>query len=321
MSNGDSNPISYERAQNAFRLARGKAFLRNVWAALQGRSNQLLPYEEVRQKVRAGGPVYRGLHAVSIRQIVGSVNRYRDFDRAFLPSQDATEARWESIGRAYYDQVNLPPVKLYKVGDAYFVVDGNHRVSVARELGREFIDAEVQECRVSVPITPDIEADDLEVIGERAEFVERTRLAETRPDVEIAPTIPGGYDLLLEHVEVHRYLQSQEWTREFSFDEAAAQWVDQVYLPIVKVVRETGILDEFPGRSEADLYLWLMEHLYFLRQRFGGRVDVQAAARSFARHFTERTLKRFWHWLSYHALGQAHAEESGSVPTEQAGDR
>ncbi len=313
MSNSNPNPISYERAQKAFQRARSKALLRGVWMALQRRPNQLLPYNEVREKARAGGPVYQGLQAVPIRQIVGSVNRYRDFDRAFLPAQDFTEERWKSIGRAYYDHVYLPPVKLYKVGDVYFVVDGNHRVSVARQLGQEFIDAEVQECRVSVPLTPDIDPDDLEVIGEQAEFMERTRLAETRPDIPIRATIPGGYHLLLEHIEVHRYLQSQEWKREFGFEEAAAQWADQVYLPIVTVVRETGILDDFPGRTEADLYLWLMDHLYFLRQRFGNRVDIRRAARNFAQHFTERTLKRVWNWLSYHLLGRGSAE---SVPTE-----
>jgi hypothetical protein len=196
----------------------------------------------------------------------------------------------------------LLPVQLYKVGDAYFVVDGNHRVSVARELGREFIDAEVYDCQVSVPVTPDLDADDLEVIGEQAEFLAQTRLDVMRPEVEIRTTIPGGYHLLLEHINVHRYLQSQEWKREFTFEEAAAQWVDQVYVPIIRVIRETGILDEFPKRTEADLYVWVMDHLYYLRERFGERVSPQAAARSFALHFTSHLVKRFWHWFTHHVL-------------------
>ncbi len=290
------------RADSAFKRARGKAFLRGVWSILQRRSNRLLPYEEVRLKLRAGGPIYRGIETVPIGKIIGSVNRYRDFDRAFLPAQDFTQDRWKNIGRAFYSEIILPPVQLYKVGDAYFVMDGNHRVSVARELGREFIDAEVYDCQVSVPVTPDLDADDLEVIGEQAEFISRTRLNETRPQIEIAATIPGGFHLLLEHIEVHRYLQSQEWKREFSFEEAAAQWVDQVYLPIVNIIGEAGILSEFPGRTEADLYVWVMDHLYYLRQRFGERVSPQAAARNFATHFTSHLLKRFWHWFTHHVL-------------------
>jgi hypothetical protein len=287
------------RAQSAFRRARGKAFLRGAWSMLMRRQNRLLAYDEVREKLRAGGPVYRGMEAVPIDQIVGSVNRFDEFDRAFLPSQDFTEERWKNIGRAYYDDVNLPPVKLYQVGDAYFVVDGNHRVSVARELGRAYIDAEVQECRVLVPLTPDIRPEDLEVIGEAADFLEQTKLADSRPQAKITTTIPGGYHLLLEHIEVHRYLQSQEWQREFSLQEAATQWYDQVYGPFVNVIKETGVLSEFPGRTETDLYVWLMDHLFYLRERFGNRISPQDAARSFAEQFTPHFLKRFWNWLTH----------------------
>lgn len=298
-----------ERADSAFHRARGKAFLRAVWSALQRRPNRLLAYDEVREKLRAGGPIYRGVRTVPINQIVGSVNRFQDFDRAFLPAQDVTEHRWKSIGRAYYEDVNLPPVKLYKIGDAYFVVDGNHRVSVAREMGREFIDAEVQEVQVSVPISPDIAPEELEVIGEQAEFLERTRLAKSRPNARLVTTIPGGYHLLLEHIEVHRYLQSKEWSREFTFEESAAQWYDQVYLPVVRVIREQGVLHEFSNRTETELYLWLMDHLYYLRERFGDRVSPQEAARSFATHFTPFFLKRFWHWLTHHVLRQVPHKE------------
>ncbi len=288
------------RARNAFRRARRKAFLRAMWASLQRRPNRLLAYDEVREKVRAGGPVYRGLEAVPIDRIVGSVSRYRDFDRAFMPTQTHTEDRWENIGRAYYEDVQLPPVKLYKVGEVYFVVDGNHRVSVARELGREFVDAEVQECRVSVPLTADLDARDLEAIGEQAAFMARTRLDQTRPDAAIATTIPDGYDLLLEHIAVHGYLQSQEWSRDFTFEEAAAQWYDQVYLPAVRVIRETGILRDFPGYTEADLYLWLMDHLYFLRERFGESINLRDEAVRFARRFTPLFLRRLGNWLVDH---------------------
>lgn len=285
---------AFVRARMAFRQARGKAFLRQMWASLQRRPNRLLAYDEVRDKLHAGGAVYRGHQAVRVSQIVGSVNRYKDFDRAFLPSQSHTEQRWERVGRAYYEDIDLPPVKLYKIGEVYFVVDGNHRVSVARELGQEFIDAEVQEVRVRVPITADIDPQDLEIIGEKTDFLARTRLDETRPKVQIELTIPGGYHLLLEHIEVHRYLQSKEWKREFSFQEAAAQWCDQVYLPLVKVIRETGILKEFPGHTEGDLYVWVIEHQYYLRERFGAGVSLQEAARSFATQFTERFLRRVW---------------------------
>lgn len=306
-----SDPIARHRAQSAFRRARGKAFLRTVWSTLQRRPNRLLAYDEVRERLHVGGPVYKGVEAVAVDQIIGSVDRFGDFDRAFLPSQSFTEERWKNIGRLHYEDVNLPPVKLYKVGDAYFVVDGNHRVSVARELGREFIDAEVQECRVIVPVTPDIQPQDLEVIGEAADFLEKTQLSESKPEAQIVCTIPGGYHLLLDHIEVHRYLQTQEWSREFSFEEGAAQWYDQVYMPVIQVIREMDVLSEFPGHTEADLYVWLMGHLYFLRERFGDRVSPYDAARSFAENHTPNILKRFWAWVMQTIFRKGTAGQAG----------
>jgi hypothetical protein len=91
-----------------------------------------------------------------VEQIAGSLNRYHEFDRAFLPKEDQLASRWQKVDRAFYQDVHLPPVVLYKVGEVYFVVDGHHRVSVAREQGQEFIEAEVRECATRVNITPDI---------------------------------------------------------------------------------------------------------------------------------------------------------------------
>lgn len=305
------------RAGDAFHRARRKALLRRILTAVQGGSNELMPYDEVRDKVRAGMPNYKGLTAVPLDRIVGSVNRYRDFDRAFLPTQSYTAGRWRRIGEAYFSDVNLPPVTLYKVGEVYFVVDGNHRVSVARELGREFIDAEVLECRVRVPLTPDMDPDDIEVIGERAAFLEATKLDESRPEANIRLTIPGGYYLLLEHIEYHRYLQSEEWGREFTTEEAAAQWYDQVYLPVARVIEDSGVLTEFPDRTLTDLYIWVIEHQYFLREHVGQDVSTQDAARSFASQFKPGPVKRLRHWLMKKFVGRRKAPPADTLAGQQ----
>jgi uncharacterized ParB-like nuclease family protein len=288
------------QARSAYTRARRKAFLHGLLSTMQGHTNDLMAYDEVRRTVKAGMPNYRGITQVPLDRIVGSVNRYRDFDRAFLPTQGHTRSRWRRVGEAFYADINLPPVTLYKVGEVYFVVDGNHRVSVARELGREFIDAEVLECQVRVPITPDMDPDDITVMGEKTAFLDATHLDESEPVADFTTTIPGGYYLLIEHVEYHRYMQSQEWNREFSLPEAATQWYDRVYLPVVKVIRETGVMREFSGRTETDLYLWVIEHQYYLREHLGEQVSMQDAASSFARHFTPNLLKRAWNWLVEH---------------------
>ncbi len=119
---------------------------------------------------------YRGSGIVPVNQIVGSVDRFRDFDRAFLPRQRHTAGRWKNIDRAYYQDVRLPPIQLYKVGDVYFVKDGNHRVSVARERGVEFIDAEVIEGHIRVPLYASMSPAELLLQVEYAEFLRRTDL-------------------------------------------------------------------------------------------------------------------------------------------------
>ncbi len=186
--------LSSLRAQADFSAARAKALFRELAALVTGRDNKLLAFETVREKLRVGGPIYRGVQAVRLDQIVGSVNRYRGFDRAFLPTQAHTADRWRKVSRAWYDEVSLPPVLLYKVGEIYFVVDGNHRVSVAREQGQAYIDAEVRDCHVKVPVTPDLAPDDLEELGAKVEFLERTRLDELRPaaDMAVAAALAPG---------------------------------------------------------------------------------------------------------------------------------
>ena len=133
------------QADKDFTRARRKAFLRRVGAFLRRDpgSNRLLSFEEVKSALGALQQVYLGMRTVPVEKIVGSVGRHRDFDRAFLPSKGNLETRWKRIDQMMHRAEELPPISLYKIGDAYFVRDGNHRVSVARQLGVEMIDAEI----------------------------------------------------------------------------------------------------------------------------------------------------------------------------------
>lgn len=302
-----SDGIADRRAQSDFARARQRSFLRKVWAFLSGHDNRLLSYEQARHELRIGGVFYRGVQAVPLDKIVGSVNRYHDFDRAFLPTQTHTQHRWQSIGRAFYQEISLPPVQLYKVGEVYFVSDGNHRVSVAREKGGAYIDAEVRECDVRVPVSADIEAEDLHILGEKAEFLERTRLDQLRPEADLQLTVLGGYRRLLEHIAVRRHFLGLEWQRHFSADEAVTNWYDLVYLPLIDTIRQQEILKEFPRRTEGDLYLWIMDHKHFLQDQFAD--DIGAAAADFAQQHTERPGKRFLHTVSHLVEGLAGDEE------------
>ncbi|HND47566.1 MAG TPA: hypothetical protein PKJ84_01195 [Anaerolineales bacterium] len=252
-----------------FSRARFKSFINQVFSVLSGQRNTLLSYDDIKEKLRIGGPIYRGMKTVRVEQIAGSLNRYHEFDRAFLPKEDQLASRWQKVDRAFYEDIHLPPVVLYKVGQVYFVVDGHHRVSVAREQGQEYIEAEVRECATRVNITPDIRPEDLEVLGAKVDFLERTGLDKYRPDANIKLTIPDGFTRMLEHIAVHRYFMGLDFKRDISEQEAVEHWYDKVYVPIVSIIRESGLLDEFPDKTESDLYLWALDHQHYLYQEEG----------------------------------------------------
>lgn len=257
--------IHHERARADFSRARFKSFINQVFSVVSGKhTTTLLSYDEIKEKLRIGGPIYRGVKTVRVDQVAGSLNRYHEFDRAFLPKEDQLASRWQKVDRAFYREINLPPVVLYKVGDVYFVVDGHHRVSVAREQGQKFIEAEVRECATRVNITANIRPEDLQILGAKVDFLERTALDSLRPHANIKTTIPDGFTRMLEHIAVHRYFMGIDLKRDISEEEAVTHWYDTVYMPIIKIIQESGILKEFPDKTEGDLYLWTLDHQHYL---------------------------------------------------------
>ena len=272
-----SNEFS-EQAKADFSRARWKAFVRGVMATLRGEKNTLLSYDEVKEKLRIGGPIYRGVKTVPTSQIVGSLNRYHEFDTAFLPKNDENAKRWQSVDSAFYQEISLPPVVLYKVGEVYFVVDGHHRVSVAREQNADFIDAEVRECSTKVKITSGLKSEDLEILQDKVEFLEATGFDQLRPGEDIYLTIPDGFSRMLEHIAVHRYFMGLDEKRDITEREAVLHWYDKVYLPIIKAIRESGILENFHGKTEGDLYLWVLDHQEYLSEEEGRDLQPPVSA-------------------------------------------
>ncbi|HYP40943.1 MAG TPA: hypothetical protein VEX13_11345 [Chloroflexia bacterium] len=132
-------------ARDDFDRISHKATLNRLASAFAGRDSSLPSFNDLDGYMPASGRSCLRTWQVPVARIVGSVGRSRDFNRDFQPVQKHTRPRWESIYVAAVSGVTLPPVELYKVGDCYFVKDGNHRVSVARYLGAEFVDAEVTE--------------------------------------------------------------------------------------------------------------------------------------------------------------------------------
>lgn len=278
--------------------ARWKALLHDLFAGLSGRPVDLLSFDEVRERLGLRHVVDRGVEDVPLESIVGSLGREREFTREFAPRDDSLRRRWEDVRRLAEGPAGFPPVELYKVGDVFFVVDGHHRISVARSLGAGAIEARVREFVSDVAFGPDDSLEEVILRSGFDDFVESTCFSREEAEAFLV-SLPDGYAKLLDHVSVHRYFLGIESGACPAWCDAIASWRARVYDPMVAVIRRSGILEQFPGRTETDLYLFAMEELHYLREREGGAEaapeDAVEVVRAAAPHagLLERLRRRF----------------------------
>ena len=285
----------HEQSDRDFSRARRRAFLRRIGAYLRRDpgSNKLLSFEEVKGALGAISQVYIGRREVPVSKIVGSVGRHRDFDRAFLPSKPDLGTRWRRIDEIMHRAEELPPVSLYKIGDAYFVEDGNHRVSVARQQGVEMIDAEVVELRSRVPVDSALTARDLLYKLEHRRLLERLPIDRVLPEIHVEFSDVADYRRLATFVEAHGFRVTQLWKRYVSPEEVLRDWYEYGYRPIAEMIREERILDAFPGRTELDLYLWIIYHREHLAlEARDERISPQAAKDDILKNVPRRRRRR-----------------------------
>jgi len=288
----DMRKLNITLAVQDFRRARRKAALQEVFARFTSKSAVLLSYGEVRDSLRGMKSAKQELKEVPLDAIVGSVGRYKDFTRKFLPLQDSDEGRWARVKTAVLELSGLPPIEVYQIGDVYFVFDGNHRVSVARQLGATHIQAYVTEVVTKVAISPDIQPDDLIVKAEYADFLEFSRLDILRPDADLSVTAPGQYHKLEQHLSIVRGFLSKDGKKEISDGEVVAYWFDEIYLPVASAIIDRGLLREFPDRTVTDLYLWVYEHRNTLEKALGWAIEPEEAASDLAERFSPGLLRR-----------------------------
>lgn len=284
----DTHYSSLSSAVQDFHRARRAAEMERIVGGLTGRPVGLLSYEDVRRKLHAQELAKRQLRDVPLDAIIGSVGRYTDFSRTFLPWQDSDQERWARVQIANEQMEGLPPVELYQIGSAYFVRDGHHRISVARQAEATHIEAYVTEVQTRVPITPDVTVEALVLKNEYVGFLEQTNIDQILPDADFSVTVAGQYQALQEHISVHRYFMGIERERDISYEDAAKNWYETVYLPVVNVIREVGLLKHFPDRTETDLYLWVMDHREELQKTVGWAIDIKKAAADLAQDAENR---------------------------------
>ncbi len=292
----NSSQQAFATARQDVERARMMSDVRDLLAIVRRQPNQLLPFDWVKHLAPLGEHSL-GVQPIPVGHIIGSVDRYREFDRHYLPKEKHLDERWVGVRSAQLQGKELPPIQVYKVGELYFVKDGNHRVSVARRQGQAYIDASVIELNVTVPPDEHDTLVDLIIKGEYAQFLRATRLDTLLPGHrEILFTTPGRYDKLLEHIRTRQYFLDRKPERAglppVTWEEAVDSWYRRLYLRIVENLELHHVMFRFPGRTEADLYLWIMDHRYFLTEKYGHDVGSEEATRDFRKRYAPPAYKR-----------------------------
>ncbi len=272
----DRSQVKYSAVEQ-FQSARLRGKLEQIGAALTGKTADLFSYDEVRDKVHAIETNKRELKSIPLDSIVGSVGRYKDFTRSFLPLIEGDEFRWARVHSLTTSLEGLPPIEVYQIGEVYFVRDGNHRVSVARDLGAKQIEAYVTQVKADVPLESGITPDDLIIKERYAHFLDQTELKGTFPDLDLSMSAAGNYRVLEQRISVHQQWLIEQRDEDVSFEEAAVHWYQSIYWPVIQAMRERGIMRDFPGRTETDLYVWVEKHRRELAEQLNWSIDARTA--------------------------------------------
>jgi len=270
-----------------FSRARGMAAFSKILYLMNTDKDKLLSFHDVKDILKPKNQIYRGVQTVPIYLIVGSEGRYHDFNRFFLPKTEHLRSRWERIDEAHLKDIILPSIQLYEIGGVYFVRDGNHRVSVAKAQNVEFIDAEVISLASEINITPDMTTDQLRetLIGyEKNVFYDKTNFGGLTGDMSLDFSTPGRYDVIYNHILVHKYFLNESMKEEIPFSDALVSWYNKVYSPAIAIIREQWLLANFPGRTEGDLYVWIVKHWDFAKKKYRG-YSLAEAADDFSRKY------------------------------------
>ncbi|MGH2655832.1 MAG: hypothetical protein ACRDIZ_03900 [Actinomycetota bacterium] len=255
---------TYERARRRQAYRRLARLIRR-----SPRPADLLPLDEVSRRLRAFEQSYLGIMPIEVSKIVGTVDRAGEFDRDFLPRRRRVEDRWRRVEEAF-PEGDFPPIQVYRLGEAYFVIDGHHRVAIARQRRMSHIDAEVTELRSRWRLPADADLGRIIHAEQERIFMEESGLERARPEARIEFTRAQGYIQLLENVKVHGYHLMQERGEVLPPEEVAADWYDRVYRPTVEAIRRENLLELYPTATEGDLFLWVYQRLLELFPERGG---------------------------------------------------
>ena len=274
------------QAQEDFVKARNKAWVNDLQNLMNPDKKKLLSFNDVKKILKPQNEVYAGLRVVPIKKIVGSEGRYNDFDNHFLPRSNELKQRWMNVDEAHLSNVVLPPIQLYELGGLYFVRDGNHRVSVAKAQGVEFIDAEVTSLQSEIQLPATVQQNTLleaVITYEKRVFYSETHFGDLTDCWDLDFTATGRYDVIYNHILVHKYFINEQQSSEIAFTDALVSWYTTVYLPVIAVIEKYRLLADFKNRTKSDIYVWVVKHWDRLKQKNGNDYSLDAATKDFVK--------------------------------------
>lgn len=251
-------------AQSDFNRSRRRAALARLASRLRGQAGDvttLLPFEEVVGALGRTGERRLGLQTIPLESIVGSVDRTTEFDRAFRPRSGRARSRWQRINEAQRRGEGMPPINVFRVGGLHFVEDGHHRVSVARHLRHDVIEAYVTEVVTRVAARDGLRIGELPAKSHERLFLERVPLdREQRARISFGDP-ERGYAELAETVEAWGFRLIQGLGEPRDRHEIAQAWFEDEYLPVIADLRDADLIG---SSAETDAYFRVTCDRYML---------------------------------------------------------
>lgn len=266
--------------ESDFAKARNKALFNEIQHFLKPEEAAMISFRDIKELLKPQNQTYLGMQVIPIEKIVGSEGRYKDFDNQFFPKNTFIKERWEHVDEAVIKDIILPPIKVYELGGLYFVRDGNHRVSVAKSKGVEFIDAEVVSLQSEIRLHPVRSLTGMikEIISyEKRNFYFETSFGDITDYWCLDFSTTGQYDVIYNHILTHKYFINQNQEKEISIEDAITSWFNTVYLPVIHTIDKYKIMKYFKHRTKSDLYVWIIKYFDELKRKFGDNCSLEDA--------------------------------------------
>lgn len=292
-------------AESDFARARNKALFNEIQHLLTPEEAAMISLKAVRKVIKTQSETYIGMKVIPINKIVGSEGRYRDFDNQFFPKRSIIKERWEHVDEAIIKDIVLPPIKVYELGGLYFVRDGNHRVSVAKSKGVEFIDAEVVSLQTEIKLSPARTLNGMmkQIISyEKRNFYFETNFGDITDYWVLDFSTAGQYDVIYNHILTHKYFINQNQTEEIPMEDAILSWFNNVYLPVVTTIQKYKIMKYFRKNTVSDLYVWIITFYDELKKKFGDGLPLDQIVNDIKREKKFSLLSRVRNFIKKYIL-------------------